>query len=155
MRGIATRRHGHCSQEVAVIDEQERVLLRRSPGKRAWTPLRAAVVRLQPTGFSLMRIQDPLFSHWYLAAVPVVGKYTPPSTAPTQVATRHIFAVRRDRMRNLTLRPCSSTSPDAVYAWHPLTEVEGDLHVHPHELGPFLRGYLEGWIPDGVITLTE
>lgn len=91
-------------------------MLRRSPGERAWKPLRATVVRLQPAGFSLMRIQDPLFSHWYLAAVPVVGKYTSPPTAPTQVATRHIFAVRRGRMRKLALRPCSSTSPDAVYA---------------------------------------
>ena len=40
--------------------------------------------------------------------------------------------------------------------WHPLSNVEDEeFDVYPRELGPFLRGYLEGWIPDGVITLVE
>ncbi|MGW2280216.1 hypothetical protein [Streptomyces sp. NPDC001770] len=39
-------------------------------------------------------------------------------------------------------------------AWWPLTEVALLEHrVFPRELGTFLTGYVEGWIPDGWITL--
>lgn len=30
---------------------------------------------------------------------------------------------------------------------------DGDVEIFPRDLGLFLRGFLEGWIPDGLITL--
>ncbi|WP_371095867.1 hypothetical protein [Streptomyces sanglieri] len=67
-----------------------------------------------------------------------------------------IFVVRHDRLRTVSLRTHTHPFPDADYVWHSLIDVEGeDFDACPRELGPFLRGYLEGWIPDGVITLVE
>ncbi len=68
----------------------------------------------------------------------------------------NIFVVRHSRMRSISLRACTRFVTDADYVWHPLSNVEDeDFDVCPRELGPFLRGYLDGWIPDGVITLVE
>ncbi|MGW0705921.1 hypothetical protein ACWD4G_08130 [Streptomyces sp. NPDC002643] len=67
-----------------------------------------------------------------------------------------IFVVRRSRMRTISLRGRPHPVTDSSYVWHPLPDVEDeDFDVVPRELGPFLRGYLEGWIPDGVITLVK
>jgi hypothetical protein len=67
-----------------------------------------------------------------------------------------IFVTRHDRMRPIRLRARAYTPLDVDYAWHPLSDVESEnFDVYPRELAPFLRGYLEGWIPDGVITLVE
>ncbi|MEU5092841.1 hypothetical protein [Streptomyces sp. NPDC021356] len=58
-------------------------------------------------------------------------------------------------MTEIAIRVHLGATKDTEYTWHPLTDVEGGLELRPRELGPFLRGYLEGWIPDGVITLAE
>jgi hypothetical protein len=59
-------------------------------------------------------------------------------------------------MRSISLRARARVVTNVDYAWHPLANVEDEkFDVHPCELGPFLRGYIEGWIPDGVITLVE
>lgn len=71
-----------------------------------------------------------------------------------------IFVVRRSKMRSIRLRARARAraraATDAYYVWHPLSNVEGEeFDSYPRELGPFLRGYIEGWIPDGIITLVE
>ncbi|MDX3635713.1 hypothetical protein PV728_36805 [Streptomyces europaeiscabiei] len=99
---------------------------------------------------------DPLFSHWFLSATPAIGRFRPLPERGGQAGLTRIFVVRRDRMRPISLRCRTHPFPDADYAWHPLSDVEGEeFDVYPRELGLFLRGYLEGWIPDGVITLVE
>ncbi|MBX7473478.1 hypothetical protein [Streptomyces sp. NPDC056132] len=139
-----------------MIDRQERVLLCRIHGESSWRPIKARVIPLRPSRFSVIRVLDPLFSHWFLAATPVVGRLDPLPGQGGQASLTRIFAVCRDRMRPISLRARARLFPDADYAWHQLTDAEDeDFDVYPRELGPFLRGYLEGWIPDGVITLVE
>ncbi|WP_416981491.1 hypothetical protein [Streptomyces sp. T028] len=139
-----------------MIDRQERVLLCRIHGESAWQPIKARVIPLQPSRFSAIRVLDPIFSHWFLAATPVVGKFAPVPERDGQARLMRIFVTRHDRMRPISLRARAHASLDVDYVWHPLSDVEdADFDVYPRELGPFLRGYLEGWIPDGVITLVE
>ncbi|MDQ0761490.1 hypothetical protein [Streptomyces canus] len=141
---------------LAVIDGQERVLLCRIHGESAWRPVKSRVIRVRPSRFSVIHVLDPLFSHWFLATTPVVGRFDPLSARGGPAGRTYIFVVRRDRMRQISLRARARSSPDADYVWHPLSDVEDeDFDVYPRELGPFLRGYLEGWIPDGFITLVE
>ncbi|MDX2546697.1 hypothetical protein ACOT81_27540 [Streptomyces sp. WI04-05B] len=141
---------------LAVIDRQERVLLSRIHGESSWRPVKARVIRVRPSRFSVIHVLDPLFSHWFIAATPVVGRFDPLSERGGLAGLTHIFVVRQDRMRRISLRACAHPFLDADYVWHPLSDAEDDkLDVHPRELGPFLRGYLEGWIPDGFITLVE
>lgn len=141
---------------LAVIDRQERVLLYRVQGESCWRPVASRVIRLRPSRFSVIHVLDPLFSHWFLARTPVVGRFNPlPEQGVPDVPTC-IFVVRRSRMRTISLRARAHSVTDSSYVWHPLSKVEDeDFDVLPRELGPFLRGYLEGWIPDGVITLVE
>ncbi|MCN9244481.1 hypothetical protein NGF19_27485 [Streptomyces sp. RY43-2] len=139
-----------------MIDRQERVLLCRIHGESSWRPIKARVIPGWPSRFSVIHVLDPLFSHWLLAATPVVGKFDPFSNRGDQAGSTRIFVVRHGKMSRISLRGRSHPIPDADYAWHPLPDVEGeDFGVYPRELGSFLRGYLEGWIPDGVITLAE
>ncbi|MDO0930472.1 hypothetical protein QQY66_01690 [Streptomyces sp. DG2A-72] len=141
---------------LAVIDRQERVLLCRVHGESSWRPVTSKVIRIRPSQFSVIHVLDPLFSHWFLARTPVVGRFNPPPERGSLDESIHIFVVRHNRVRSISLRASARSVTDADYAWHPLSDVEDeDFDVHPRELGTFLRGYLEGWIPDGVITLVE
>ncbi|MFI1734073.1 hypothetical protein ACH40E_33645 [Streptomyces acidicola] len=141
---------------LAVIDRQERVLLCRIHGQPSWCPLPSRVIRIRPSRFSVIHTLDPLFSHWFLARTPVIGRFNTPSQRGSLYGSAHIFVVRHDRVRSISLRASTHSRADADYVWHPLSNVEDDhFDVCPRELGPFLRGYLEGWIPDGVITLVE
>ncbi|MEU3879781.1 hypothetical protein [Streptomyces californicus] len=109
---------------------------------------------MRPSDITLVRIRDPLFTHWYVTVIRVVGRYASPGRPDTRAADNRVFVARRDKMREITIRPSAGATPDCAYAWYPLSAVEGSLNVRPRELGLFLRGYLEGWIPDGAITLT-
>jgi len=154
MRSVLQRKSS--STVLAVIDRQERVLLCRIHGESSWRPVKARVIPLRPSRFSVIHVMDPLFSHWFLAATPVVGRFDPQPEPGGQAGLMHIFVVRHDRMSPISLRARAHSFPDADYVWHQLSNVEDeDFDVHPRELGPFLRGYLEGWIPNGVITLVE
>ncbi|MDX2546743.1 hypothetical protein ACOT81_27780 [Streptomyces sp. WI04-05B] len=141
---------------VAVIDREERVLLSRVHGTPSWRPVTARVIRILPSRFSVVHVLDSLFSHWFFARTPVVGRYNPlPGGEGLDESTR-IFAVRRSKMRSISLRARAHVVMNVDYVWHPLSDVEDvEFDVYPRELGPFLRGYIEGWIPDGVITLVE
>ncbi|WP_128375196.1 hypothetical protein [Streptomyces cavernae] len=139
-----------------MIDHRERVLLCRIHGDSTWRPVSARVIRVWPTRHSLIRVLDTLFSHWFLAATPVIGRFNPVAEQAGRADSMRIFVVRHRKMRPISLRVRTHSFPDADYAWHRLTDVEdGELDVCPRELDPLLRGYLEGWIPDGVITLVE
>jgi hypothetical protein len=142
------------STALAVIDD-ERVLLCRRHGQTTWRPVRARVIRLRPSGSSIMRVHDPLFTHCFLAPTPVVGHFAPPANKEPNEAVR-IFIVRRNKIHSLILRPQAAHGCESDYIWHPLSTVEAaEFDVLPRELGPLLRGYVEGWIPDGPITLIE
>lgn len=144
------------STALAVIDSQERVLLCRIHGESCWRPTPTRVIRIRPSRFSVIHTVDPLFSHWFLARTPVVGRFEPLPQQDGLAESPHIFVVRRSRMRSIALRARTHSCMDADYVWHPVSRVEdARFDVRPRELGPFLRGYLEGWIPDGVITLVE
>lgn len=144
------------STALAVIDHQERVLLCRPRGEPTWQPVKAGVLCVRPSALSVIHVLDPLFSHWFLAATPVIGRFIPVTDRDCRSGSMRIFVVRHHRMRTISLRARTRTSPDVDFVWHPLSDVEDEqFDVHPRELGPFLRGYLEGWIPDGVITLVE
>ncbi|QFQ98077.1 hypothetical protein F9278_19770 [Streptomyces phaeolivaceus] len=141
---------------LAVVDHHERVLLCRFRGESCWRPVASRVIRIRPSRFSVIHVLDPLFSHWFLARTPVVGRFNPLPEGGGLDESMRIFVVRRSRMRTISLRGRSHPVTDSSYVWHPLPDVEdADFDVVPRELGPFLRGYLEGWIPDGVITLVE
>jgi hypothetical protein len=138
------------------VDRQERVLLCRIHGESSWRPPPSKVIRILPSGFSLIHTLDPLFSHWFLARTPVIGRFDTLSQRGSLDGSTRIFVVRRDRMRSISLRAATRCRADTDYVWHQLANVEDKyFDVHPRELGPFPRGYLEGWIPDGVITLVE
>ncbi|TGG84623.1 hypothetical protein [Streptomyces albus] len=144
------------STTLAVVDHQERVLLCRPHGERTWLPVKASVLCVRTSKLSVIHVLDPLFSHWFLAATPVIGRFNPVADRDCQSDSMRIFVVRHRRMRTISLRARTRASPDADLVWHPLSDVEDEqFNVNPRELGPFLRGYLEGWIPDGVITLVE
>ncbi|WNM35708.1 hypothetical protein RKE30_37805 [Streptomyces sp. Li-HN-5-11] len=144
------------STVLAAIDRHERVLLRRIHGESYWQPIKARVIPLRPSRFSAVQVVDPIFSHWFLAATPVIGRFVSAPERNRESCLLRIFVTRHDRMTPVSLRARNHTSLDVDYAWHPLSDVEDeDFDVRPRELGPFLRGYLEGWIPDGVITLVE
>ncbi|MEV2193592.1 hypothetical protein AB0I02_21775 [Streptomyces phaeochromogenes] len=139
-----------------MIDRQERVLLCRIQGESSWQPVKSRVMQVRPSRFSVLHVLDPLFSHWFLAATPVVGRFDPPSERGGPGGLTRIFVVLHNKMSPISLRTRAHSSPDADYVWHSLSDVEDeDFDVYPRELGPFLRGYLEGWIPDGDITLVE
>lgn len=144
------------SSVLAVVDDREHVLLCRFHGKSSWQPVKARVIRVRPSRFSVINVLGPFFSHWTLAATPVVGSFDPLAERVDLAGLMHIFVVRRVRMRPIGLRVRAHSLPHADYVWHPLSHLEdGDLDVYPRELGSFVRGYLEGWIPDGFITLIE
>jgi hypothetical protein len=154
MRSVLRRKSS--STVLAVIDRQERVLLCRMHGESSWWPVKATVIPVRPSRFSVIHVLDPLFSHWFLATTPVVGRLEPPAERDSQAGLTRIFVVRYDRLRPISLRAHTHSFPDADYIWHPLSDIEDeDFDSYPRELGPLLRGYLEGWIPDGVITLVE
>jgi hypothetical protein len=114
------------------------------------------VIRILPSRLSVIHVLDSLFSHWFLARTPVVGSYSPLPDRDSPTEATRIFVVRHGKMRSISLRARTQTNTDIDYVWHPLPNVEDEeFDVHPRELGPFLRGYIEGWIPDGVITLVE
>ncbi|MFF2376494.1 hypothetical protein ACFVUW_19140 [Streptomyces xiamenensis] len=139
-----------------MIDRQERVPLCRNHGESSWRPIKARVTPGRPTRFSVIHVLDPLFSHWLFAATPVVGRFTPQQEQGDQAILMRIFVVRDDSLRAVNLRAHAHLFPDADYVWHSLIDVEGeDFDAYTRELGLFLRGYLEGWIPDRVITLVE
>lgn len=149
-------RRKSASTALATIDRQERVLLCRIHGDSSWQPVKARVMPLRPSRFSAIQVVDPIFSHWFLASTPVIGRFVSVPETDGQPGLMRIFVTRHDRMTPISLRARPHTSLNADYAWHPLSDVENeDFDVRPRELGPFLRGYLEGWIPDGVITLVE
>ena len=144
------------STVLAVIDRQERVLLCRTHGQSSWRPTPSRVIRIRPSRFSFIHTLDPLFSHWFVARTPVVGRFDAWSARGCSAGSTRIFVVRHHRMRSISLRARTHSWADTDYVWHPLSNVEDEeFDVYPRELGPFLRGYLEGWIPDGVITLVE
>ncbi|MGA5205219.1 hypothetical protein [Streptomyces variegatus] len=144
------------STVLTVIDDQERVLLCRAQGESIWRPVKARVIRVRPSKFSVIHVLDPLFSHLLLGATPVIGRLHPATERDSRSDSMHVFVVRRRNMRTIRLRARTKSFPDIDFAWHPISDVEDEeFDVHPRELGPFLRGYLEGWIPDGVITLVE
>lgn len=144
------------STVLAVIDRQERVLLCRVHGESSWRPVKARVIRVRPSRFSVIHVLDQLFSHWFLARTPVVGRINPLPDPDGPKESTHIFVVRRSRMRSISLHACARPVTNVDYVWRPLANVEDEnFDVYPRELGPFLRGYIEGWIPDGVITLVE
>ncbi|GGR05682.1 hypothetical protein [Streptomyces aurantiogriseus] len=141
---------------LTVIDHEERVLLCRVHGDPSWRPVASRVIRLLPSQFSVIHVLDSLFSHWFLARTPVVGRYNPLPERDRLEESTHIFAVRRSRMRSISLRARARVVTNVDYVWHPLSNVEDEkFDAYPRELGLFLRGYIEGWIPDGVITLVE
>ncbi|MDQ1027017.1 hypothetical protein QF035_004599 [Streptomyces umbrinus] len=139
-----------------MIDRQDRVLLCRVHGDSTWRPVKATIIPARPSRFSVIHVFDQLFSHWFLARTPVVGRINPlPEPGGPNVST-HVFVVRRSRIRSISLHACTRPVTDVDYFWHPLPNVEDeDFDVYPRELGPFLRGYIEGWIPNGDITLVE
>ncbi|MFF4630018.1 hypothetical protein [Streptomyces griseorubiginosus] len=139
-----------------MIDSENRVLLCRAHGESSWRPVASRVIRILPSRLSVIHVLDSLFSHWFLARTPVVGSYSPLQDRNIPKESTRIFVVRHSKMRSLSLRARFKTITDADYVWHPLSNVEDEkFDVYPRELGPFLRGYIEGWIPDGVITLVE
>ncbi|MFI6934340.1 hypothetical protein [Streptomyces sp. NPDC050287] len=143
---------------LAVIDREDRVLLHRVHGESSWRPVTSRVIRILPSRFSVIHVLDPLFSHWFLARTPVVGSYNPLPERDSSDESTRIFVVRRSKMRSISLRARARARAvtDADYVWHPLSNVEDkEFDAYPRELGPFLRGYIEGWIPDGIITLVE
>jgi hypothetical protein len=141
---------------LAVIDGEDRVLLCRVHGEPSWQPVTSRVIRILPSGLSVIHVLDTLFSHWFLARTPVAGRYNPLPDRDSPNESTRIFVVRHGKMRSISLRARAHTITDADYVWHPLSNVEDEeFDVYPRELGPFLRGYIEGWIPDGVITLVE
>ncbi|MEV4867481.1 hypothetical protein [Streptomyces ossamyceticus] len=154
MRTAFRNRSRHTA--LAVIDREDRVLLYRVHGESSWRPVASRVIRILPSRFSVIHVLDPLFSHWFLARTPVVGNYNPLPEQDSSDESTRIFVVRRSKMRSIRLRARARVVTDADYVWHPLSNVEGEeFDAYPRELGPFLRGYIEGWIPDGVITLVE
>ncbi|MFM9448762.1 hypothetical protein [Streptomyces acidiscabies] len=139
-----------------MIDLEDRVLLCRVHGEPSWRPITSRVIRLWPSQLSIIHILDSLFSHWFLARTPVVGSYGPLPDRDSPNESTRIFVVRHGKMRSISLRARARTNTDADYVWYPGSNVEDEeFDAHPRELGPFLRGYIEGWIPDGVITLVE
>ncbi len=144
------------STALAVIDDEERVLLCRPHGQPTWRPVRARVIRLRPSRSSIVHVHDSLFTHCFLAPTPVVGHFAPPAKNKEPNEAGRIFIVRRNKIHSLILRPQATHGFEADYIWHPLSTVEAtEFDVLPRELGPLLRGYIEGWIPDGPITLVE
>ncbi|WP_407838739.1 hypothetical protein ACE1OC_23955 [Streptomyces sp. DSM 116496] len=80
-------------------------------------------------------------------------KYTSPDTGKLDLANTQIVA----GMVSLEMRASSPTAvpwsdPVMAYPWRQALGEAGHLGIP--ELEPFLEGYLEGWIPDGWITLT-
>ncbi|MFH8467704.1 hypothetical protein [Streptomyces sp. NPDC017991] len=139
-----------------MIDRQERVLLCRTHGQSVWRPAPSRVIRIRPSKFSFIHTLDPLFSHWFVSRTPVIGRFDLSSKGGASTGSTNIFIVRHSRMKPISLRARSHSRADADYVWHPLSNVEDEMFdVYPRELVPLLRGYLEGWIPDGVITLVE
>ncbi|MFF3376621.1 hypothetical protein ACFYXF_27160 [Streptomyces sp. NPDC002680] len=139
-----------------MIDRQERVLLCRVRGESCWRPVASRVIRIRPSRFSVIHVLDPLFSHWFLARTPVIGRFNPQPQRGIVDESTCVFVTRPSKMRTISLRARVHSVTEFSFVWHPLSKVEDeDFDVLPRELGPFLRGYLEGWIPDGVITLVE
>jgi hypothetical protein len=77
-----------------------------------------------------------------------------PERNPDRAVRSRLFIVRREKVGAITIGENASWNVEA--SWHPLAEIESEgFNFCPRELGVFLRGYLEGWIPDGNIRLME
>lgn len=141
---------------MAVIDRHERVLLCRAHSSESpWRPVKAGVFRIPFSKLSVIHVLNPLFSHWFVAATPVIGRFDTNARGKRDRVT-HIFVVRREKMLTLSLHMRADSLLDSDYSWHPLSDLEADgFEVYPRELTPLVRGFLEGWIPDGVISLAE
>lgn len=83
----------------------------------------------------------------------VVGRRwaPPPKGAPRVRVEEHVFLAR------ISTPPASSTVANhtsAAVTWTPRTTLDGVLHEqHTDTTATLVDGYLDGWIPDGPITL--
>jgi hypothetical protein len=151
----ASRSSSATTTLLAVVDRREHVLLRRVFGQTLWLPISARVITIRPTKVSIISLFTPLSSPHFLAVTPVMGRFTPlPEKNPDRATHSRVFVVRHEKVGAITANEGAASNIE--YSWHPITEVETEgFNVCPRELGVFLRGYLEGWIPDGTITLVE
>lgn len=124
------------------------VLLQHGAGHAVWQPIRLLVNRSSHAAV-VHRWQRVAGVRCGVREGRTVGRMT-------------IFTAETDRITQCTLRifvyRAMGAAPASAFgsraAWWALDDVAQLGHwVFPRELGPFLQGYVEGWIPDGWITL--
>ncbi|MFJ2575380.1 hypothetical protein [Kitasatospora aureofaciens] len=135
---------------VVVMAHDRRVLLRRESGDSRWWPLRFAVAPGQSFLAALreVRRRDPVLG---------VGRVDPVVARLRRDAVVDGKPMHQEfRLFIVKLAPTMGLPGVAGGVWWSIERLTGSgagAATFPVELGVLLEGYVDGWIPDGVITL--
>ncbi|MFJ4011011.1 hypothetical protein [Streptomyces sp. NPDC090026] len=128
---------------VLLSHDSRTILLERRPGEDAWWPLRVDVPPHRSYTRAVHRWQRQQKRHTGMRRCPVTGRLTvrtPEGRSDYLVVTLKLA------------RPEAAEAFSLSARWWPIAETDA-VTVFPRELGILMTGYVEGWIPDGPITL--
>ncbi|MFB7599117.1 NUDIX hydrolase [Streptomyces sp. NPDC056160] len=141
---------------LVVIDDEERVaLLRCSRGTSAWTLPEGTVHAQETYAEAAIRLSAHCFAGHPLRWGSVVGcrLALPPVHGSPAIRTERRVSLARTKR---SAAPPVSGKADATRSmrWVPTTSLD-DVLLEPYEdtTATLVAGYLEGWLPDGRITL--
>lgn len=123
--------------------DRRTILLERRPGQTVWWPLRVDV----PPHDSYARAVHRWQRLWGRRSAMRRGSVTGRLSTGTALGRCDYLVV--------ILKLSREEAPEVFShfgRWWPITEVD-PASAFPQELGTLLAGYVEGWIPDGSITL--
>ncbi|MFF9403462.1 hypothetical protein [Streptomyces sp. NPDC014744] len=138
-----------CSQRMVLIAllsyDSKAVLLRCPAGAETWRPVRLPV----PAAGS---VKDAV-RRW-AESVAVGGATRGAVTGRLRVPGRGAVLCETEVAILKAAGPVDAGLVDASGRWWPVAGLaEAGLALFPAELGLLVKGYVQGWIPDGVITL--
>ncbi|MEU8719552.1 hypothetical protein [Streptomyces antimycoticus] len=132
---------------VLLSHDSRTILLDQSTSTATWWPLRLDVPRGSSSAKVMRRWQRQDTALRNLHRGGVTGYLTTTASSPAGPTTQ--------KYRVMIFKLSEPTTPGSVppsAQWWPITQLK-QATLFPRELGLFMEGYVEGWIPDGRITL--
>lgn len=132
---------------VAVLSRDNEVLLQRTRETEKWQPVR---LNIEPGSSSVAALLQLRRQSRFAKSARIgrtIGRVSATPSDTREAATSSLYILR------INSATFSVNIPSQV-EWWPISEVSAEqFNAFPKELGIFLQGYVDGWIPDGTITL--
>ncbi|MER6401750.1 hypothetical protein ABT263_37810 [Kitasatospora sp. NPDC001603] len=104
----------------------------------------AAHLHCRPRGVPLVALRAA--RHWWGLPARLAAVAGTAHSAPARGLPAHLALVIAPAGHGL---PSSGPGP-GPWRWWPVAALQHEPGVRPRELAPFLDGYLQGWLPDGI-----